>query len=183
MKQLMPSTYLLPIQATLTGVPDSTGRPLKCNLSLMPTDTVSMLPKKLQDKIEDVVGFGPGIRFEVRRVPGANLEELSSEALISELKCTNGVEFVLSGDVKLLSKAPLKCLTAKWSSEQKKLQDYFRCQTCSINWVCKTCAEGPCHEGHEKRLFMKAHQPSYPCCYCAKKKKCKIENSKSKKGS
>jgi len=51
--------------------------------------------------------------------------------------------------------------------------DYYNCKDCGYNWICKSCAE-TCHRGHQVSTYILGHVPSWACCYCAKKGKCKL---------
>eukprot|EP00808_Paulinella_micropora_P007163 g58457.t1 len=177
MAAVIPSPHLLPIKCSLVVHPALDQMlPLRCEATLKPTDTVSTVLQILKQKIADVIGFGEGVKIALRRAPG-QMEMVQGCALISELGVRAGAEFVVSGNVQLHSVEPPKCLTAVWETEAQKLQDYFRCKTCNLNWVCKACSEY-CHKDHEVCVFMKDHKPSFACCYCMQKRKCKIQNSR-----
>jgi hypothetical protein len=85
----------------------------------------------------------------------------------------DGGPFVLTSD-----KAP-ECMSATYTKEGVETYNYFSCKTCGINWVCEGCKKG-CHEsqGHELLAHVSDHRPNYACCYCLKKNKCMIKNSK-----
>jgi hypothetical protein len=54
-------------------------------------------------------------------------------------------------------------------TDENTTTDYYRCETCSLNWVCSDCSKC-CHEGHQLSVYMLNHSPSWNCCYCYKKK-------------
>ena len=62
------------------------------------------------------------------------------------------------------------CFSVEFVSGADMVVDYFRCETCNLNWVCRRCSER-CHSGHEVVPYILAHKPTWACCYCAKKKK------------
>jgi len=53
--------------------------------------------------------------------------------------------------------------------DENTTTDYYRCETCSLNWICSECSKC-CHEGHQLSVYMMNHSPSWNCCYCYKKK-------------
>lgn len=71
-------------------------------------------------------------------------------------------EFMLKSDSQL-------CFSLEFDKGNPQSVDYFRCNTCAINWVCSRCAT-TCHKGHDVVDYIKQHTPTWACCYCAKKK-------------
>lgn len=74
------------------------------------------------------------------------------------------------------------CFTLDYDKEAEATVDYFTCDTCRINWVCEQCATS-CHtdKGHTVRPYLKNHVPTFACCYCVKRRKCTIPNSKTRR--
>ena len=81
-----------------------------------------------------------------------------------------GVSLVLRGRVVLVSQMPKTCFAAAWVAGT--LENYFRCETCGINWICEACSK-VCHidRGHAVVPFLQQHKASYACCYCRKKRR------------
>eukprot|EP00457_Paulinella_chromatophora_P008617 gb/GEZN01008657.1/.p1 GENE.gb/GEZN01008657.1/~~gb/GEZN01008657.1/.p1 ORF type:complete len:447 (-),score=75.43 gb/GEZN01008657.1/:62-1354(-) len=176
MTRVFPSPYLLPLQCSINAS-QSAGMLLRCDTALQPTDKVEVIFKVLQEKFPDVIGFGADMKIGLTRTVGGAVEAVQQGSLISDLQIQAGAEFVISGEIKLQSKQLPKCLTADWTLETAQPHDYYQCKTCNLNWVCKACSE-VCHRGHDVRVFMRSHKPSYACCYCMQKRKCIIENSR-----
>jgi len=97
----------------------------------------------------------------------------------ASLKLEPGCQFLIYGGIHLQSDERPKCFTALYQKGANQRVDYYRCKSCNSNWICQACAEH-CHKGHELMMFMANHMPSYGCCYCLRKKKCVIENKKTK---
>merc|ERR1712176_861657 len=103
-------------------------------------------------------------------------EEINNEKIsVSELKLKQGTEIHVTGNVMFKSSAPKKCFTCTYKKGEEQRVDYYQCKDCKFNWICKPCTEG-CHKGHQLVPFMLNHKPSYGCCYCPRKRTCKIEN-------
>lgn len=81
--------------------------------------------------------------------------------------------------IEFKSEEPLDCITCTYSKDDpaNTHYDYYSCKTCNINWICVNCSIG-CHGGHETLPHVMNHRPTYACCYCMKKKVCKIKNLK-----
>lgn len=68
------------------------------------------------------------------------------------------------------------CFSLEFNKDSPQPVNYFQCDTCKLKWVCARCAVA-CHAGHEVRVYLENHKPTWACCYCAKKKKttgCKL---------
>jgi len=98
---------------------------------------------------------------------------------IREFDLTPGATIHVLTTFVLKSEVPKPCFTFTYVKDAGQKCDYFRCKTCGFNWICQPCA-AQCHKDHELLPFMKDHVPSHACCYCVKKKTCKIDNIKSK---
>ncbi len=120
---------------------------------------------------------------------------------LGKLGLRPGTQIHILTKFQLSSEAPRPCFTFNYVKGANLKCDYFKCTDCKLNWVCQPCAI-QCHKGkflpsfvlthlhiphiihiigHTLVPFMMNHQPSYACCYCVKKKKCKIENIKTKR--
>jgi len=76
--------------------------------------------------------------------------------------------------------APGRCFATEPFDPKNEVRiDYFKCQQCKLNWLCKSCAEH-CHVGHAIQPFMSGHKPSYAACYCKKKRCVLMEQQKQK---
>ena len=119
---------------------------------------------------------------------------------VQDLALRPGATLILLTPFILKSEVPRPCFTYDFEKGKGQKTDYYKCDTCSIKClvfflfhffvdffcavvivgVCQACSV-QCHAGHALSLFMKDHTPSYACCYCVKKKKCVIENFKTKR--
>jgi hypothetical protein len=63
-----------------------------------------------------------------------------------------------------------RCFSVEFVEGAGMAMDYYRCETCNLNWVCRRCAE-QCHPGHQIVTYVLNHTPTWACCYCAKKRK------------
>jgi len=188
MSGIAPSPFLLPTKVTIS-VAGRNG--LKCEALLKPTDPVETVKQLLADKCKGmgnpISEFDPDMKYAIKSPMSDkkinDLETINGLSRVCELKekIFPGAEILLIGAVKLESEAPETCFTADYKQGGDQRVDYFRCNTCGLNWICKPCS-GVCHKGHDIVSFMKNHKPSYACCYCVKKKKCRILNNRSKKG-
>jgi len=79
-------------------------------------------------------------------------------------------ELCLEGDFSVKSDNQV-CFSLEFQKDSPtpQLVDYYHCRTCNIKWVCSRCAV-TCHAGHDVCLYLQNHQPTWACCYCAKKK-------------
>jgi len=82
-----------------------------------------------------------------------------------------GALLLLKGHLICKSEEPKQCF--KTTYKEGELMDYFVCRDCNIKWICKNCCDD-CHAGHNTKLFMLQHKPTYACCYCPRTKKCKL---------
>lgn len=133
------------------------------------------------------VYFGPLARkslYEMQRVI-ANLDTLNEEDrhgmhVLSEEGCpllqfplhSNGV-LAIYGTVAFQSDAPKECFAKTFKEGVLQQVDYFKCDTCKVNWVCRSCME-VCHKEHHIVPYIAKHTPTWACCYCNKKTKCTL---------
>lgn len=88
-----------------------------------------------------------------------------------------GSVIVISGTVQLESDLPKRCFVDMFrKGDNSQHVDYFSCNTCSFKWICRSCMEA-CHQGHSIVPYIMQHRPNWACCYCPKKKTCKIQTS------
>ena len=85
-----------------------------------------------------------------------------------------GSEIFLCNVFKCESDLPKQCFSQTFSPNTNQVCDYFTCSQCKVNWICKSCVQC-CHNGHSIQPFAINHSPSWACCYCPKKKLCKME--------
>jgi len=206
MKKTGPSPFLLPVSVTIR----LRGRPQFWELKLNSTDrlgiVLDIVKKKFSDlgdefdqwefndneddgneggddmKIDNDNKIQLGLlRPLADRDPEKPLDIITNmEQCLTELNVRQGTQIHVLTNFRLKSEAPRPCFTYNYQKEKQEKCDYYRCKTCGFNWVCQACSI-QCHKGHELTPFMMGHVPSYACCYCVKKKKCKILNIKSKK--
>lgn len=149
---------------------------------IQPTDTLEDLRRRVTEKLENI-----GNPLENNTFSQTNvfvLLEGNSEIHIREenkpivqYRILQGSDLLLKGELKLKSDRPVECFTA--SFKEGNVVDYFTCQDCKFNWICRTCAQN-CHQGHNIVEYIREHKPTWPCCYCVKNRKCKILNNKNK---
>ncbi|XP_050400747.2 tripartite motif-containing protein 5 [Patella vulgata] len=84
-----------------------------------------------------------------------------------------GSEIVLYNCMKLDSDYPV-CYIHKHQPGSSNTVDYYKCQDCGFNWICKSCIKF-CHKGHATSVHVLQNKPTWACCYCPKKKKCLME--------
>lgn len=193
MSSIAPSPFLLPVKCTVV-IP---GKNILFDVSLRMTDTIYDIRKLLFEnraKTPDpLTSFGKDVKFWIKRplvsLPKEDeehkidplLEEVKDEnTSVSELKLIQGTQIHIIGTLIFKSNAPKKCFTLTYKKGEDQRIDYYRCKDCKFNWICKPCMES-CHQGHNLIAFMLNHKPSYGCCYCPRKRTCKIENKRSKK--
>jgi hypothetical protein len=182
MSSIAPSPFLVPIPLTLRLA----NKKLFFDVSLRSTTIIRDLRDLLKEKTSSVgngiVDFGPDSWIGIRRKGAVadadkDLERVVDERVtLHELKVDPGSDIVLCGAVRLAKDAAPVCFSVTY--EPGAEVDYLHCKTCKLNWICAPCADA-CHSGHVLLPFRKAHKPSYACCYCVKKKLCKIQNKAS----
>ncbi|ESO92576.1 hypothetical protein LOTGIDRAFT_233027 [Lottia gigantea] len=84
-----------------------------------------------------------------------------------------GSEIVLLNCMKYESDNPPTCFVKKYKEGEDHIVDYYKCQDCKFNWICKSCIR-ICHEDHRTSVHVLNNKPTWACCYCPKKKKCCI---------
>jgi len=195
MTNIAPSAFLLPVKCTLVigggaGGPGGGGGGIRLDINVRSTDSFHGLKKVVIDKTaalgpNAVIGFGDQVVFQIKRPFAADgqeqkLQEVNDWNLTAaDLKLTQGTEIHVKGNLLLKGDDDAVCFTATYVKDGDQRCDYFRCKDCNFNWICKSCAN-ICHKGHNLVSFMLNHKPSYGCCYCVKKKTCKLINARVK---
>ncbi len=88
--------------------------------------------------------------------------------LVSDFRVYPGSVVELRGTATCESDVPKPCITLKFRKEEKKMYNYYSCETCGMNWICEPCVQ-QCHQGHTTKEYLRGHVPAWACCYCTKK--------------
>jgi len=189
MEGFMPAREFLPVVVNV--VLEGREEPLVVrNVTLARTDSVVELRTKVDRRLAEmgnpVHSWGKDIIF-VLRLPFASAEDaggqggfreeviiIDEQRPIVQYNAIQGSDVVVRGGIVLESDKPKTCFSVTYT--KGAAMDYYRCNDCKINWVCKECVSG-CHEGHSISEYIMGHKPSWNCCYCVKRKKCKIINN------
>jgi len=192
--EVLPTASFVPVSVALS-IPARGIRFPK--VTLKPVDHVDDIRRKLCDLMEQqhgdpIVAWGPDAVFRISGpldsgVGSASTTTTTATLMDDPVKALHqynvaaGSEIALIGTVQLKSELPRECFSAVFSKDKPDQRvDYFTCQDCKINWVCRPCAE-QCHKGHKITPYVHNHRPTWACCYCAKTGVCKIVNSRTKK--
>uniref|UniRef100_A0A2C9L016 RING-type domain-containing protein n=1 Tax=Biomphalaria glabrata TaxID=6526 RepID=A0A2C9L016_BIOGL len=163
-----------------------------------PTDVLSDLKPRLelamQERCDDVISwnddtgvrllFGPLSKTVTYDVPEVlnnlhNLDDVHSllwdTRPILQYKMRPGSEIVLQDVFKSQSDIPKRCFVNVFDENTTQTVDYFSCNKCSVKWICKSCIQC-CHAGHSVTPFVMNHRPNWACCYCPKRKLCRIQD-------
>ena len=170
-----PSVSRLPVAVTVE-IENSGAR---VELVLQPSDTVTdvraVVCKLLDQRGDPVLSQNERCLFFLRRpLESADRELLAEGAPLGTLRIEPGSTLIWTGPVRLKSDQPPECFVLKYEKGKKVAVDYFTCKDCNINWVCASCAKF-CHKGHKIGPYLKEHVPNWACCYCSKKRLCKID--------
>jgi len=171
------------------------------NITVKPTDCIRDLKEILVAKFEELKNpitapFSPNNIFVLLRPFDKGLHKGKEDAMdidaaygnlnpdvvvlmdetkpIMQFKVQPGSEFVLKGEIHLLSDKPKQCFIAMFKKGQSLTMNYYTCKDCKLNWICENCAEN-CHKGHKITQYIMNHVPTWACCYCVKYKTCKIQ--------
>ncbi|XP_005097450.1 uncharacterized protein LOC101855943 isoform X2 [Aplysia californica] len=129
--------------------------------------------------------FGPLLKSKKYNVEEAarNLGQSDSirplqwdSKLIFQHSMRPGSEIVLHKVFQSLSDLPKQCFADVYIPDTPQRCDYFICNKCNVKWICKSCIQS-CHEGHSISPFAMNHCPTWACCYCPKKKLCRIQTA------
>lgn len=188
MEGFMPTREFLPVVVNVTF--ESREEPLVVrNVKLSRTDSVKdlrvLVERRLAEMGNPIHSWGSDLLF-ILRLPFAASPDDSTQTeyreevvIMDELRpvvqyqAIQGSDIIVRGNILLQSDKPKACFTITY--KKGAAVDYYRCNDCKINWVCKECVSG-CHAGHSISEYIMGHKPSWNCCYCVKRKKCKILN-------
>ncbi|KAN0011688.1 hypothetical protein ACTFIU_007254 [Dictyostelium citrinum] len=155
--------------------------------SFKPTSCLSDIRATLVEKLNSrgdkfqFVSFNDDSHFVALKpasmlIDGSDSNEIK---LIDELKplyfyqIPQGSKIQLRGGIQLKGDIPKECFKKLYVPNQNMTMDYYRCEDCKVNWICKNCSEF-CHKGHKIVSYILNHKPTYACCYDEKYKCCKL---------
>jgi len=153
------------------------------HISLKPTSTVSDIRAILIEKLNQrggnftFVSFNDSSHFIVEKPLALN--DNQEIKLIDELRPLSfynippGSKILLKGGIQLQGDTPKECFIKTYVAGVNDVMDYYRCDDCNYNWICKPCSEY-CHSGHNLRIHIPNHKTTFACCYDSRHKKCKI---------
>mmetsp|Transcript_22138 Transcript_22138/g.66493 ORF Transcript_22138/g.66493 Transcript_22138/m.66493 type:complete len:366 (-) Transcript_22138:1617-2714(-) len=172
--EFLPAPNLVPVAVSVT-VP-SLGRDI-AGLVVRPGDGVlgvmSWVLDRLREDGVEAVGWADGATLHLRN-PGAEAALLDHGAVLQlGARVLPGAAFIVEGDVMREADLPAACIRHTFDKASPTPQDYWTCNTCSMNWVCVGCRR-KCHAGHDLVPFLQQHTPSWGCCYCKKKGVCQL---------
>ena len=144
------------------------------------TDTLFDLKNFIENKMKEsnnpIVDW-KNIEFAIRR---SLLDDESQDEIIQDeyrpllqYKIDPNTNIIIKGKLQLKSDLPKQCFSTTYEKGKDLTMDYYTCKDCKINWICKPCLE-TCHQGHSTVDYLKAHKPTWGCCYCKKNRKCKL---------
>jgi len=194
MRNVPSSPFLLPVKVSLL-IPE---KKIRVEASLKSTDSLLDLRQILIERSlavgNPISELGSDLVFRIRQpfgggksdqaaVAASDVESLTAyrdeKLTVAELKVKQASEIIVTGSIKLKSEEALKCFSAVFEKDNAaQKMDYFRCDTCKLNWLCQPCATS-CHRDHTCVPFLTQHRPSYGCCYCAKSRRCVLANARS----
>lgn len=177
LETLVPAPAKLPVLVTVV-VPSK-------NLTfdrvmLQPTDTPKEMRSWLQDRMaqrDPISEFTPANIFALYK-SASDFTTRAAPILLTDESIPvmlhnpePGAVIALQGHLRCLSDAPKRCFRYRYVKDSPipQLVDYYTCRDCRMNWICPECAQ-LCHvqRGHVVTEYMKAHSPSWGCCYCLK---------------
>lgn len=196
-----PAKEFLPVVISISVLGKEVSIP---NVSISRTDSVEELKKVIERRLAEngnpVHSWTKNCAFILKN-PLASEDDSSvvivdTRLPIVQYGAQQGSELVVKGLI-LESDKPKTCFTANYTSGATT--DYYSCKDCNINCkflsekkeklklilniilkgVCSDCAS-VCHAGHKIVDYLKNHKPTWNCCYCVKKRKCKLPNKNSK---
>ena len=176
MGKAAPSMAALPVAVTVIVESSKT---VVENVNIKPTDTPREVRAAVIERLaalgNPVVAHSERCLFRLQRAcdVSSQLQILDEMTPLGMLKIEPASRLFWTGDVKLKSDVPALCFSVTFQKDAKQSVDYFACKQCAINWICASCAKH-CHVGHEVKMYLKAHVPTWACCYCAKKTKCQL---------
>ena len=193
MKEMAPSPELLPLRLKLRV----TSRNVLIDMHVPRTHSCMDLRERIIRYYEaagnELEEFLPGAHFTIHGPMAGDGPSIAEEldqisqitdelAPLGKLNILQGSTILYDGEFRLRSDAPKSCFTLRF--EAGVSCNYYTCRSCGMNCkghtgVCEACKEG-CHADHQTILAIADHKPTWACCYCPKKGKCKIPNSRSK---
>ncbi|XP_045216256.2 E3 ubiquitin-protein ligase trul-1-like [Mercenaria mercenaria] len=196
----IPSLDVLPVKATVILASKNIQIP---DIVFDPTDSL----KQVRDNVESAMIkkhnpvhewqqdvrmflFGPFAKCSECEMEKIVNDYLTTGVLIQDVQvitegCMLGLQYAMKpgsviliyGTVKLESDLPKKCFVEVFKKgDTSQRVDYFSCNNCSFKWICRSCME-VCHSGHDVVPYIMQHQPNWACCYCPKKKVCRIQTT------
>eukprot|EP01133_Synstelium_polycarpum_P015518 gene15518-18430_t len=152
------------------------------HVSLRPTTTASDIRQLFIEKFNQrggehtFVEYRGSMELVVHRPMSCGGESfvMADEAKpLSLYDVPQGSTIVMTGRVILAEDMPKQCFSMTF--RMGDVTDYYKCNDCSLNWICKVCADH-CHRGHNISVFIQNHKPTYACCYDSRKGSCKLIN-------
>ncbi|EGG23263.1 hypothetical protein DFA_05395 [Cavenderia fasciculata] len=151
------------------------------HISLKPSATIYDVKQILVEKLNQRGGDYTFIKFNdnckfVAQTPmamGANYISLDDESKpLSMCNLPQGSKIIVQpGGISVQGDIPKECFSTSYKPGDT--MDYYRCNDCAYNWICKPCADY-CHKGHNKIIYLPNHKASFACCYDQRHNKCKI---------
>ncbi|KRX02279.1 Ankyrin repeat-containing domain [Pseudocohnilembus persalinus] len=96
--------------------------------------------------------------------------QINSRQMLLNVNIEQGDQILILGEIKTKKSLPAECMTYTFQKDKPQIIDYYSCSDCNINWICPGCME-QCHQGHKTSIYLKQHQATWACCYCASKTK------------
>lgn len=193
----IPPLSILPVSVTVSLL----RKGLQFNgVQLKPRDSVDDIKQKISELVklkhgDDVISFDNDVRFlcisplarqslfETLRMSADVIEHgaTSPDVILLPSDCRPvlqysikpGSEIAVHGLIRCESDLPKACFASTFQADGNASMDYFKCKNCNLNWICRPCCDF-CHKDHDVVLYIEKHQPTWGCCYCARKKKCEI---------
>ncbi|CAH1795891.1 unnamed protein product [Owenia fusiformis] len=192
----IPDLAVLPVKVSLSLLSKGITLP---DVQLQPFHSVEDIIKMFKSKMVDrgdrivhipedarLISFGPFMKKGIFEMEQASREVVNHGAhnpdiLILPPGSRPLLQFALKpssvialyGKIQCESDLPKQCFATTFQKDAGQKVDYFSCKDCKINWVCRPCME-VCHKEHSATPHIMGHQPTWACCYCPKKKKCRM---------
>ncbi|KAK7116838.1 uncharacterized protein [Littorina saxatilis] len=196
----IPSLAILPVKVTLVLADKDMRIP---DVTLQPDDVLTVIQTAVEEGLvqrgDRVIRWQPGggkvlLVSPVSKQPSYNVKEIIEDInqggdaypgiqLLSWLTkpvlqhhMKPGSELVLHDCAVCESDLPKVCYATKHKEEGPSKVDYFSCNQCNFKWICRSCIQ-VCHKDHDVAALVFNHQPTWACCYCPKKKTCRLQTS------
>jgi len=176
LKGAIPPPEFLPV---LVNVSIPSKNEIIRNIHISPTDTAweikQLIVLRMEKKGDPIVGFEKSnILLLVNDTDGTKIPITDDTTpIVGHYHPDPGSTLVLQGHLKCKSDAPKQCFKQSFIKGANMAVDYYTCNTCNTNWICKSCAD-TCHKGHVIVDYLTQHVPSWACCYCVKIGKCSL---------